>query len=159
MLLDRGHEEVEMDPDPFQTALDEREAVSGRGVRVFFRMDDKVGVKTVRTIMESATEGVKTIIVSVEGPTPFTRKEWSKRVQFLTYSQLTVNITKHALVPRHELCAQPPTADVHKYPKILDTDPVCQWYDFPVGSLVKITRVFGGAEPHSYFRVVTAASA
>ena len=56
-----------------------------------------------------------------------------------------VNKTRHHLVPKHERLTELPTGlRAEHLPKLLDSDPIAQYYDFPIGSIVKITRVFGG---------------
>lgn len=126
---------------------------------VYLVAEDKVGVKTARQILDASSHA---IVISPEGATAFTRKECeSKRggIQFMRARDLCFNVTEHALVPRHELCGAPPVGiDTEMLPGILDTDPIVQYYDWPVGSVVRITRLFGGSEPIPYFRVVVAAN-
>ena len=43
-------------------------------------------------------------------------------------------------------------------PRIFDTDKVVEYYNWKIGDVVKIRRVFGGHEPFDYFRVVVAAA-
>ena len=100
------------------------------------------------------------VVVSTDGPTPFTRKECEgKPVQFLLARQVCVNVTKHHLVPRHVRVDHPPdgmTPD--DLPKMFETDPIAQYHAWPVGTVVRIDRRFRGHEPVPYFRVVSPAS-
>ena len=115
--------------------------------------EDKVGVKFARQIIEA---GKPAIVVSPEGATPFTKRECEgKPLQFLLARDVCVNVTQHHLVPKHEVVPAD-TAPKGQLPKILTTDPVVQWYDWPVGTVVRVWRCFGGHEPVPYFRVVAA---
>ena len=58
---------------------------------------------------------------------------------------LLYNITKHRLVPKHtELSIDESKIFIKKYgkefPVILKSDPVCKYYNFKKGSIIKITR-------------------
>lgn len=126
--------------------------------------EDKVGVKTLRNILSLGGEGkdesdicstTSYIIVSKDGPTPFTRKEANSRIQFFKAKELCFNVTKHALVPKHEVVTSlPPGVDVKELPKILDTDPVVQHYNWPPGTVLMVMRKFGTDQPIPYYRVV-----
>jgi DNA-directed RNA polymerase subunit H (RpoH/RPB5) len=118
--------------------------------------EEKVGVKLARQILDA---GKPAVVVSPEGATPFTKRECEgKPIQFLLARDMCVNVTKHHLVPKHEVVAadEVPT-QTGTLPKILTSDPVVQWYDWPVGTVVRVWRCFGGHEPVPYYRVVCAA--
>ena len=55
-----------------------------------------------------------------------------------------ININKHKLVPKHELLTENEinnlSMDINKLPLILKTDPVIKWFNFKIGSIIKITR-------------------
>ena len=55
-----------------------------------------------------------------------------------------ININKHKLVPKHELLTEYEinnlSVNINKLPLILRTDPVIKWFNFKVGSIIKITR-------------------
>lgn len=73
-------------------------------VIVYFHNEERVGVKQLRTWYEKNPEA-SIIILSLEGPTAFTKKEAEsnyKNIQFFLFKHLCVNITKHKLVPKHE---------------------------------------------------------
>ena len=130
---------------------------------VYFHNEERIGVKQLREWNESFSDS-DIIIVSLEGPTAFTKKEVDQHypnVQFFLYENLCINITKHHLVPRHEKI-QP--EDIKKlnikvknneeWPKIYVSDPVVQYYDFKPGDLIRITRTIGYPEPIYYYRLV-----
>lgn len=165
MLLDRGCTEIHRSSDPSGSILHGTEAViQGRGGNadcdVYIHTEDRVGVKFARTVLEaSEKEGVYTIVVSLEGATPFTKKECDGRdIQFMIARDLFCNVTKHTLVPKHERMEAPPQGIAAEHlPKILETDRIVQYFNWPVGTVVRIWRNFGGHEPVPYFRVVAAA--
>ena len=71
---------------------------------------------------------------------------------------MCVNITHHALVPKHEkinlsdinFCVK----NNEEWPKLYTTDPISQYYDYKPGDLIRITRTIGYPEPIHYFRLV-----
>jgi DNA-directed RNA polymerase subunit H (RpoH/RPB5) len=157
MLRDRGCEEVEHADD------DDEHGLLLRGSRpdvwVFLCAEDRVGIKYARAVLERAAG--RAIVISIDGPTPFTRKECEAHpIQFFRAIDVCVNITRHCLVPRHARATEadlPPGVAAEALPRILDTDRVVQYYDWPCGTIVRIRRVFGGHEPIDYLRIVTAA--
>ena len=164
MLIDRGVDEVsehalEEDPDGTGLVLSGTSSQSGCRTSVHVCMEDRVGVKFARGVLESSDEDVLHVVVSIDGPTPFTRKE-CQRIQFFTALELCKNVTHHCLVPEHRrIDAEqlPNGMQVDRLPRIQDTDRVVQYYNWPCGTVVKIKRVFGGYEPIDYFRVVAPA--
>lgn len=166
MLHDRGCRTVARAADPLAAIEAGTDPVlRGRGdgvdVDLYVHTDDKVGVKWVRNILEAREDPrVSLVVVSIDGATPFTRKECEgKPIQFLLARDMCVNVTRHHLVPWHERIDHPPPGvDRDALPKILETDPVVQYYNWPVGTVVRVTRRFGGHEPTPYFRLVSPAS-
>lgn len=163
MLGDRGCTRITHARDLAACLRETTPVMRGRGDRsvdVYVHGEERVGVKYARAVLDASTTAdpdCRVVIVSVEGPTPFTRKECEGRpVQFFAARDLCYNVTRHALVPRHERVASHP--DVASLPRILDTDRVVQYYDWPVGACVRVVRVFGGHEPVSFFRVVVSAA-
>lgn len=133
----------------------------GEQIRVFFHNEDRVGVKQLRTWTEGGA-GDKIIIVSLDGPTSFTRKEAEEKypnVAFFTFRDLCVNITRHTLVPLHERisASELPFEIKHvqdELPVLYTTDKVAQYYDFQPNDIVRITRTAGVQEPIHYYRLV-----
>ena len=166
MLQDRGMTEVvrasnvchaiESMDTPVVRGSDAEEL---RVITLFIHPEERVGVKHVRTILEKYPSHLN-IIVSLEGPTPFTRKECERKsIQFFFARDLCVNKTKHCLVPRHEVVDEkdlPSGVTLTSLPRIPDSDPIVQYYNFHPGTVVKVQRVFGGHEPIPYYRLVQA---
>ena len=165
MLRDRGCASVAR-ADDLAKALEEgtRPVLRGRGgprdVDVYVHAEERVGVKYARAVLEASGDGVTCLVVSVEGPTPFTRKECEgKPMEFFCARELVYNVTKHHLVPPHEVVPEPPEGTTRDtLPKMLETDPVARYYAWPVGTVVRVVRRFGGCEPIPYFRVVVGSS-
>jgi DNA-directed RNA polymerase subunit H (RpoH/RPB5) len=161
MLQDRGCERVVQTDDLLQAVQEMTPVVSGRGgeqIDVYMSSEERVGVKYARTVLDRCeAEGVRCIVISPEGATPFTRKECDgKSIQFFSARNVCFNVTHHALVPKHER-VDPPSEGTAHLPRILETDSVIQYYGWPVGSVVRVLRVFGGHEPVPFLRVVSAA--
>jgi DNA-directed RNA polymerase subunit H (RpoH/RPB5) len=160
MLRDRGCARVARGAD-VRAALDAAPApaLTGRGgpadYDVYVHGEERVGVKYARAVLERAG-GARAVVVSLEGPTPFTRKECEGRpIEFFRAAELCANVTRHALVPRHERVDAPPAGVAREQlPRIHDTDPVVRYHAWPCGAVVRVWRVFGGHEPIPYFRVV-----
>ena len=169
MIVARGAVDISTVPDPIESITNETGhvlcGVSSDGQKrwdVYIHNEERVGVKYARSIVEECErhDGVVSdaIIVSIEGPTPFTRRECEgKRVQFFLARDMCVNIVDHSLVPKHEAVAEPPPGvKVEELPRMELSDKIAQYYDWRPGQVVRITRVFGGHEPIPYYRVVVA---
>lgn len=167
MVVARGATQVSEAPDPVHSITNELGHVltgvaEDRRWNVYIHNEERVGVKYARSVVEECekNEGVVShaIIVSIDGPTPFTRRECEgKRVQFFLARDMCVNIVDHCLVPKHEAVAEPPPGvNVEELPHMEATDKIAHYYDWGPGQVVRITRVFGGHEPIPYYRVVVA---
>lgn len=80
------------------------------------------------------------------------------------YKQLLFNITKHILVPKHELLAESVKNNLIKQyyletitqlPTILSTDPVAKWYGMQEGDVCRITRENPNVGTTHIYRYVT----
>jgi len=68
-----------------------------------------------------------------------------KKIELFEIAELQYNITKHRLVPKHqklegEEYMSMKTKYGSKLPYILTKDPVCRYYDFKKGDIIKINR-------------------
>lgn len=132
-------------------------------VFVFFHNEERIGVKQLRLWNEARPDS-QLIIVSLEGPTAFTKKEADHsypNVQFFTYQNLCVNITKHSLVPKHERLSKEEKMSCgieirkdEEWPKLYTNDAIAQYYNYKPGDIIKITRTIGYPEPIYYYRLV-----
>ena len=166
MLNDRGCTNVRVSPNVAKSINQSKRVVWGLpsedgrvpATDVYISTEDKVGVRFARHIVEQSGNDVKVICVSTGGPTPFTRKECDERsIQFISALRLCTNVTKHALVPKHTVVTDCKYA-TDLLPKMLETDPVAQYYAWPIGTVIKVNRTVGCGEPIAYFRVVVSAS-
>ena len=160
MLRDRGCADVAAHPNVEEAVMQNQPIVRGDDplTLVYLHHEDKIGVKFARSVTEDASTHV--VLVSIEGCTPFTRKECdAQRVQFFTARELAFNITRHELVPKHEkMEGPPPGTTLAQLPKLPETDAVARYHAWPVGTVVRVWRVFAGSEPVPYFRVVSPSS-
>lgn len=162
MLEDRGYTIAEVNVNnPAIVATRGTDKEDDEECHVIIHDEARIGVKALRNVLLDLTHRI--IFVSSEGPTSFTRKECSDlRIEFWTFAQLMFNISRFAITPRH--CAlsadeertvtEKYNAEGNNWPKIYSTDPMCRYYNFPVGSLIRIERTFYA--PHVYYRRVIA---
>ena len=126
-------------------------------IRVHICMEDRVAVKFARAVLE--VDDASAIVISIDGPTPFTRRECGS-VQFFNAIELCRNVTHHCLVPKHvriEANQLPDGIQADRLPRLLESDRIVQYYAWPCRSVIKIKRIFGGYEPITYFRLVVPA--
>lgn len=164
MLQDREETNIQACQSP-EEVLDKmanaQHVIRSAGCRVFFHNEDRVGIKQLRAWVE-CVDSDRLIVVSLEGPTTFTRREAEHNyphVQFFLFRDLCVNITKHVLVPRHEKVSKSDipisvSDDMREMPVLFTTDRVVQYYNFQEGDTIRITRTAGAQEPVYYYRVV-----
>lgn len=164
MLRDRGCLRIQK-TDDIASAISQSSAVikgtknDDETIDIYISDDDKVGVKFARIVIEKSQRN-HIIVVSLEGATPFTRKECDGHsIQFMMAKDLCFNVTKHSLVPKHEVVEQPPgKLSKDQLPRILDTDPIVQYYNWPIGTIVRVWRCYAGHEPIPYYRCVVSLS-
>lgn len=158
MLECRNCTSISVVDDPMREIMAGRPVVKSDTTLVYVHTEDKVGVKFARTIVDQS-EGKCCILVSIDGPTSFTKNEFNaKNIQFMLCKFLFVNILHHKLVPCHSLLSDDHGMDTASLPIILDSDPIVQFYNWPVGGVVKIERVFAGNEPTVYYRRIQASN-
>ena len=149
-----------------QKMQEARRVISGttlckRTIDVFFHNEERVGVKQLRVWTENRVDD-KIIIVSLDGPTAFTRKEAENscsNVQFFTFTELCVNVTRHVLVPPHEKISFDTlpievSSNCAELPILASSDKIAQYYAYEPGDIIRITRTAGTQEPVYYYRIV-----
>jgi DNA-directed RNA polymerase I, II, and III subunit RPABC1 len=91
------------------------------------------------------------LIIYCGNPTPAVKNvidnmiNIKKQIELFNVTDLQYNITKHYLVPQHVLLNDEEMKEFKiKYdtliPVILYSDPICKFYNFPKGSIIKIIR-------------------
>lgn len=118
---------------------------------IYFFNELKVGVKIVRDLLEklgATPESVHLILVSVQGGTSSRPAHKMENVEFITYKQISYNITKHTLVQPHtyidkeqaDVIINSFAAKPEQFPMMLSTDPMAVFCHFKIGDLIEINR-------------------
>jgi DNA-directed RNA polymerase subunit H (RpoH/RPB5) len=104
----------------------------------------------------------KTPVDDVGENDPKVRLAPDQGLQIFQLSELMFNITKHELVPHHEVIHKKEDIDglvkkfclksVHQFPLILRTDPVARYFGLLPGNVVRITRVSPSAGEYVMYR-------
>ncbi|KAJ3483393.1 hypothetical protein NLI96_g6347 [Meripilus lineatus] len=187
LVKDRGFqvsdEEINMDLNSFRSHYGGHSGSVDRGqlnfftnhrdnpsdqIFVFFSDERSVGVKTMRKLLSILEEKniSRGIIVFPGNMTPSARKvivamASQYKLEEFSEADLLVNITHHALVPKHELLsAEQKKTLLEKYrlketqlPRIQLADPVARYYGLRRGNVVKITRPSETAGRYASYRI------
>ena len=87
-----------------------------------------------------------------------------KNVEIFWFKQLTFNVSKHSLVPKHEIISNLLLSNLKKtyllnsinnLPTILNSDPVAKYYGMKIGDVCRITRHNENIGPSILYRLVT----
>jgi DNA-directed RNA polymerase I, II, and III subunit RPABC1 len=87
-----------------------------------------------------------------------------KNVEIFWFKQLTFNVSKHSLVPKHEIINTLLLNNLKKtyllnsinnLPTILNSDPVAKYYGMKIGDVCRITRHNENIGPSILYRLVT----
>ncbi|KAG7374861.1 DNA-directed RNA polymerase subunit H [Nitzschia inconspicua] len=184
MLASRGYmvppELVNMTPQMFRqrfgehpdrdalTILVEKADDESNQLFVFFTQDEKVGVRPIKTITDRMrAEGVTNAIMVLRVDiTPFAKSALSEmsdsfRIEHFKEAELLVDITKHQLVPIHQVLTPTEKSELLKryrlkdtqLPRIQPNDPVARYYGMKRGQVVKIIRPSETAGRYVTYRV------
>lgn len=143
---------------------------AGDAITVYFLMEKKVGVKTLRKVHQECEAGQckHAILVTEDGLTPFAQKEVEDpekigafTVEIFRKRELAFCLMDHSLVPKHTLLSSTQRKELlqqlkckaSELPKLKDSDPVARFMRFPVGGVVRIDRHIGSC-PETFYRVV-----
>lgn len=173
MLADRGFYDIEhlggkaCNDCPILAGRDGEDRVC----YVYVTEMTKIGINYLRTTLakhQSDPSYCSLILVSVDGATSFTERKMQhddayNMVSVFKTREVVRNVTRHHLVPRHTLCSQCEVNAIvkkhnlqtlHHLPYLYKGDPVVRYYNFQVGSVVKIERLTGVQEMQHYYRLV-----
>lgn len=147
----------------------EGEGEETRQLYIFFASERNVGVKTMRVFITTLEEkGIPNgIIVYQNSMTPASTKVINAmagkfQIEAFMESELLVNITKHELVPKHQLMTPSEKTALLKLYRLKETqlprihvhDPIARYYGLKRGQVVKITRPSETAGRYVTYRIV-----
>jgi len=183
MMSDRGynyHEETKFKNQKNLTIIAKRSESSEEKdkIYIFFSLGAKIGVeefKKFENLLEE--ENIRhMIILTNEGLTPQSSsklqhlKEIKKQngitfnVEILTYNKFIRNPTFHEMnkKKRRKLSDEEKRNLLEKYhlnnlqiPIIFTTDIICQYYGYPIGSVIETEKSYGSIGPGKTYRIVT----
>lgn len=127
---------------------------------VVFTDEQKVGVKTIKNFIHkietekiyhmivvlknSITSFGNRILAEVQASDNFDQK---LLIELFYEKELLINITKHRLTPQHQKLDKDTKLEllstgltVAQLPRLLKSDPICRYYGFVRGDIVRITR-------------------
>ncbi len=140
---------------------------------IFFAFDKKLGVSELRKFLTHAKQNKvrHCIIVANQGATAFTSSVLQKmdtsigemEVELFPYKYLVRNPTRHSLYRPHRALSEEEKTSVlasmncvneNQLKKLFRTDRICQYFNFPVGTLIETTRNLGSLGPYVSYRIV-----
>lgn len=138
-------------------------------IKIIYYTPPKLRMPDIKKVLEDDIQSEKKydlyILVLNENPTQNSMKslyEISVNLEIHLVKRLQFNITKHALVPKHEVIRDKKIIDdivdmyklKNKYqlPLILKNDPIAKYYGMKPGEVVKITRVSESAGSYVAYR-------
>lgn len=122
---------------------------------VFVTPSNKFNVETIQEYisMMKKMDLKHSIIVNRDNATPIAKKIIDEspdlNLELFSVDELQYNITKHYLVPKHELAYKKGTVEYNdfkkkymsdNFPVLLKSDPIARFYAFEKGDIIKITR-------------------
>lgn len=171
MLADRGFSITASysNTDELLEAVDKCKPVlvgtsSSQTSYVYIDKEERTGIKTARTLTENHSEAL-IVVVSMEGPTPFCRREVgdSLNFNFFLAKELIYNVTRHILVPPHRKMSEIEAKQMmdrysalpEQLPVLLMHDPIRRYYNWAPGSIIEIKRAGMTQEQCNYYRKVS----
>lgn len=159
MIIERNYEIIDKDDERILAKKPD-----GSLMCIFLTNSSKFNVDSIQEyiLMMRKMNLWHSIIVYKDNVTPVAKKIISDtkdfKIELFQADELQYNITKHYLVPKHEIhCKKgtPEFAEFKKkysdnFPIILKTDPVARFYSYDKGDIIKITRKNG----YVTFRIV-----
>jgi len=183
MLNDRGYSNIcinkEEKTDDINLVIYCSDAKKDKIILVFILNVDKIKIDIARKLTNNRLKEYASfsqqcqpflsklhlILIYMKAITPQalnTIKEIINVVELFKFSHLIFNITKHKLYMPHKLLNKEEEKEIfNKYkitnkmnlPLLLNIDPVCKYFAYPIGSIIKITRNYC-LQPEDYYRIV-----
>ena len=132
--------------------------------------EDKSGIKSYKQALKLINENKCNALIFIYRTciTIFAKNEFEKlvndniKIELFSESELSFNITKHVLVPSHELLKQEEKINVLRdlridpksLPVLTITDPVARYYNYKRGDVIRITRKSPTNGVYSFYRLV-----
>ena len=174
MLRDRGqdtgvitkhHLADIMSNDPFKNVIE----VIVEKTKIIYYTPPKFRTADIKKVLEEDVEKENVydlyILVLMDAPTANNMKalqDIKVNLEIHLVKKLMFNITKHSLVPKHEVIRDKSTIDAiidayklktkFQLPIILKSDPIAKYYGMKAGDVVKITRVSESAGEYIVYR-------
>lgn len=137
---------------------------------IFWNLDPKFGNPDVQKFIDMMVDLKHAIIVVHKRPNNTimkTVKDFQQvkdlRIEFFTYNELVINITKHVLQPKFVVCSKKTKDKLleqyaitgNQLPKMSPQDPIARYYGARAGKLFKIERKSENAGSYLTYRIVS----
>ena len=150
MIEQRGYFISEEDDEKFIAVNENKESIV-----VFTTLVDKFNVDRIKDKIGilNSIDANHCIVIYGNSVTSMAKKlvenSIEKKFELFTQDELQYNITHHCLVPTHVKLPDMEAKDFKKkyglkFPTLLKTDPVCRFYNFQRGDIIKIIRKDSG---------------
>lgn len=172
MLNDRGYDMSGINKDDIYTGLTNKNnhtismVIGDEVIEVIYYLPSKFKLAEARTVININPKAKLTIIVLNDKLSANNTKsvlELGQNINIFEIRELQFNITKHILVPKHEIIRDDDiiTDIVLRYniktkfqlPHILKSDPMSRYLGLKTGDMVKITRTSPSAGEYIGYRV------
>jgi DNA-directed RNA polymerase subunit H (RpoH/RPB5) len=122
-------------------------------IRLVYYLSNKFKWSELKKFFEDESSYDLTIIIVKDKISQNNMKQLSAlniEMQTFLLKELQFNISKHVLIPKHELIKDPQEVkkimemyslkNKHQFPIILKTDPMAKWLNLKSGDIIRITR-------------------
>ena len=164
MVQQRGYVVIDQDDERILASRENKSTKEEEQICVFITNTSKFNVESIQEYisMMKKMEVYNCIIVYRDSATPVAKKivEESKdmNIELFIEDELQYNITKHYLVPKHEIAYRKGTVGCVNFKKkytdnlpiILSTDPLSRFYGYEKGDIIRVVRRNG----YVTFRIV-----
>lgn len=140
-------------------------------ILIYFVYDVKVSVKkmkSIKDIIDDDTNRYKCLILVYKSSITTFAKQFistdvdNLNVQVFSENELSFNLTKHKLVPKHEILSSSEKQAImtlyktkaKHFPILLSSDPVARYYGALPGMMMRITRKSPTAGEYILYRVI-----
>lgn len=135
----------------------------GERLFIFFNTGDKLNIDSVKSYVEILEEEkAKHAIIIYNNITPVAKKSidnvFDMTIELFSLEEVQYNITTHKWVPPHSRVPENEANQIKEkfgknIPSILKTEPVCRFFGFKKGELIKIIRASEDG-PYITYRLV-----